>query len=150
MNVSEQLEECTGYSTCSVSIMTSPLLISTKKKTIIQLYLYTVLRIQLNNATELSSFSEAASCAASRTSQHVMETAGSLPCSQKPSTDPYTETDRSSSSSLSIHLRLSLPIGLFPSSLLALFFSLHTSKTQSSHWSLSLFTFGFILLSPYI
>jgi hypothetical protein len=55
-----------------------------------------------------------------------MELEGSLPFSQKPSTGPYSEPDRSSPYHpipsylrsiliLSIHLRLCLPSGLFPS-----------------------------------
>jgi hypothetical protein len=48
-----------------------------------------------------------------------MEPEGSLlPCSQEPSTGPYPEPDRSSPRSIlivSIHLRLGLPSGLFPS-----------------------------------
>jgi hypothetical protein len=35
-------------------------------------------------------------CSYSRTSQHFTEPEGSLPCSQKPSTDPYPETGQSS------------------------------------------------------
>jgi hypothetical protein len=35
-------------------------------------------------------------CSHSRTSQHFMEPAGSLPCSQEPSTAPYLQPDRSS------------------------------------------------------
>jgi hypothetical protein len=33
-------------------------------------------------------------CSYSRTSQHFMESEGSLPCSQEPSTDPYPEPDQ--------------------------------------------------------
>jgi hypothetical protein len=58
-----------------------------------------------------------------------MEPEGSLPCSQEPSTGPYTEPDQSnpyhtirsllrSISLLSTHLRLGLPTGLFPSGFL--------------------------------
>jgi hypothetical protein len=54
-----------------------------------------------------------------------MEPVGSLTCSQKPSTGPYSEPDRSSPYypyylskiylKLSTHLRLGLPSSLFPS-----------------------------------
>jgi hypothetical protein len=59
-------------------------------------------------------------CSYSRTSQHFMEPGGSLPCSQEPSTGPYSEPDRSNPSHpisiliLSTYLRLGLPSGLFP------------------------------------
>jgi hypothetical protein len=62
-------------------------------------------------------------CSHSRTSQHFMKPEGSLPCSQQPSTAPYSEPDRSSQylpilslwsiSILSTHVRLGLPSGLF-------------------------------------
>jgi hypothetical protein len=63
-------------------------------------------------------------CSYSRTSQHFMEPEGSLPCSQEPSTSPYSEPDQSnpyhpislrSILRLSTHLRLGLTSGLFPS-----------------------------------
>jgi hypothetical protein len=57
-------------------------------------------------------------CSYSRTSQHFTEPEGSLPCSQKPSTGPYSEPDQSSPYHpilslrsiliLSTHLRLGL------------------------------------------
>jgi hypothetical protein len=55
----------------------------------------------------------------SRISQHFMESEGSLPCSQEPSTGPYPEPDQSTPWSLrsvltlSTHPRLGLPSGLF-------------------------------------
>jgi hypothetical protein len=63
-------------------------------------------------------------CSYSRTSQHVTEPEGSLPCSQGPTTSPYPEPDRSSSCHphpislrsiliLCTHLCLGLPSGLF-------------------------------------
>jgi hypothetical protein len=68
-------------------------------------------------------------CSYSRTSQYFMEPEGSLPCSQKPSTGPYSGPDESSpyhrnlslSRSiliLSTHLHLGLPSGLIPSGFL--------------------------------
>jgi hypothetical protein len=62
-------------------------------------------------------------CSHSGTSQHFKEPEGSSQCSQEPSTGPYPETDWSSpyhpislrSILMSIHLRLGLPSGLFPS-----------------------------------
>jgi hypothetical protein len=64
-----------------------------------------------------------------------MEPEGSLPCSQEPSTDPYPEPDQSSPYypilslwsilTLSTHLRLGLPSGLFP-------FGFPTNKTKGS------------------
>jgi hypothetical protein len=62
-------------------------------------------------------------CSHSVTSQHFMEPEGSLPYSQDPSTGPHPEPDQSSPYHpilrsiliLSIHLRLGLPSGLFPS-----------------------------------
>jgi hypothetical protein len=58
-------------------------------------------------------------CSHSRTSQHFMEPEGSLPCSQEPSTGPYSESLRSILI-LSTHLRLGLPSGLAISSATAL------------------------------
>jgi hypothetical protein len=64
-------------------------------------------------------------CSHSRSSQHFIESEGSLPCSQEPSTGPYPEPDQSnpyhsilsfrSILILSSHLHLGHPIGLFPS-----------------------------------
>jgi hypothetical protein len=82
-------------------------------------------------------------CSYSRTSQHFMECEGSLPCSQEPSTGPYPEPDQSSpyhfTTSLSTHLRLGLPSGLFlsgfPTNILYAFlfspFVLHAQPTSS-------------------
>jgi hypothetical protein len=63
-------------------------------------------------------------CSHSRTSQHFMKPEGSLPCSQEPSTGPYSEPYRSIPSHpvslrsiliLFTHKRLGPPRGLFPS-----------------------------------
>jgi hypothetical protein len=58
-------------------------------------------------------------CSCSITSQHFMEPGGSLPCSQEPSTGPYSEPSHPislrSTLILSTHLRLGLPSGLLPS-----------------------------------
>jgi hypothetical protein len=89
---------------------------------------------------ELSSSWEAASCAAIKNFPTFMESEGSLPCSQEPSTGPYPESDQSSSYHphpmavrsiliLSSHLRLDLPSGLFssgfPTNILYAFLVLH-------------------------
>jgi hypothetical protein len=72
-----------------------------------------------------SSFGSRQSLSYSRTSQHFMESEGSLPCSQEPSTGPYPEPDQSSPYrrsilTLSSHLRLGFPSGLLPPGILLL------------------------------
>jgi hypothetical protein len=67
-----------------------------------------------------------------------MENEGSLPCSQEPSTGPYSESPNHSSLKsillLSTHLRLGIPSGLFPSGFPP--FMLHALPIASSlTWS---------------
>jgi hypothetical protein len=65
-------------------------------------------------------------CSHSRTSQHFMESEGSIPCSHEPSTGPYPEPYKPCPHNpilylvrsiliLSTHLRLGLPSGIFTS-----------------------------------
>jgi hypothetical protein len=77
--------------------------------------------------------------------QHFMEPEGSIPCSQEPSTGPYSEPYQTNShhpiflrsiSILSTHLHLGLPSGLFPSGfptniLYAVVFSLIRATCQT-------------------
>jgi hypothetical protein len=73
-----------------------------------------------------------------------METEGSLPCSQEPSTDTYPEPDQFSPYHpiliLSIHLCLGLPSGLFPygfpTKVLYVFLLAPIRATPTAHLSL--------------
>jgi hypothetical protein len=86
-------------------------------------------------------------CSHSRNSQHFMKPEGSLPCSQEPSTGPYSEPDRSSSYYpiqslrsiliLPTYLRLGLPSGLllfvFPTNILYAFLFVPIRATCPAH-----------------
>jgi hypothetical protein len=86
-------------------------------------------------------------CSHSRTSQHFIEPEGSVPCSQEPSTGSCLEPHQSNSYHsisltsiliLSIHLRLGLPSGLFPTGFTTyILFSPHScymSCPSYLHW----------------